>query len=100
MLSCSIMKNRAILDQIARITYIANNDRTASLCGVKLGVNRAPPPKKGADDSIVSRMISKNLRDEIDATQGRFAAVRTCLKVALSAPGFSAVFGQRSQQCG
>jgi hypothetical protein len=27
MLSCSIMKNRAILDQIARITYIANNDR-------------------------------------------------------------------------
>jgi hypothetical protein len=100
MLSCSIMKNRAILDQIARITYIANDDRVAPFRGMVPGVRRAPPPKKGADDSIVGRMVLKNLREDIEATCRRLPAARAHLAVVHCALCFHPIFVRRRQQCG
>src|SRR4051812_2252356 len=90
------MKKRAILDQIARITYIADMIRVARFRSVLQAGCSASLRKKGADSSTVGRMLSKNLRDDFDATSGRAATTCTRHKVALLAPGCCEISGPRA----
>jgi hypothetical protein len=94
------MKSRAILDQIARITYIADNGCVARFYGVARGESRALPPKKGTDNSIVGRMLLKNLRDEFNATPRRTPDDRARPFVAPYTATLDVVYAQRRQQCG
>src|SRR5213080_2319393 len=47
------------------------------------------------DDNIVTAMLFRNLRDEIDATLARDPAARSRLEVVLCYPGFQALFYYR-----
>ena len=50
---------------------------------------------RGLDDNIVTAMLFKNLRDEIDATLVRDPAARSRLEVVLCYPGFQALLCYR-----
>src|SRR3979490_2612902 len=47
------------------------------------------------DDNIVTAMLFRNLRDEIDATLARDPAARSRLEVVLCYPGFQALLYYR-----
>src|SRR5437763_13777483 len=49
----------------------------------------------GLDDNIVTAMLFRNLRDEIDATLARDPAARSRLEVVLCYPGFHALLFYR-----
>src|SRR5437016_10622219 len=57
-----------------------------------LRANGGPP---GSDDNIVTAMLFRNLRDEIDATLTRDPAARSRLEVVLCYPGFQALLYYR-----
>src|SRR5262245_23218286 len=50
---------------------------------------------RGLDDNIVTAMLLKNLRDEIDATLTRDPAARSRLEVGLCYPGFAVLLDYR-----
>src|SRR5438270_13485606 len=50
----------------------------------------------GLDDDIVTAMLFRNLRDEIDATLARDPAARSRLEVVLCYPGFQALLYYRA----
>src|SRR6201984_1396958 len=56
---------------------------------------RASEARSRSDDNIVTEMLFKNLRDEIDATLARDPAARSRLDVVLCYPGFHALLFHR-----
>src|SRR5712691_10867525 len=56
---------------------------------------RASEPDRGVDDNIVTAMLFKHLRGEIDATLARDPAARSRLEVVLCYPGFQALLYYR-----
>src|SRR5256886_15608236 len=50
---------------------------------------------RGCDHNIVTAMLFRNLRDEIDATLARDPAARSRLEVVLCYPGFQALLFHR-----
>src|SRR5437899_11628224 len=56
---------------------------------------RANGGAPGSDDNIVTAMLFRNLRDEIDATLTRDPAARSRLEVVLCYPGFQALLYYR-----
>ena len=60
-----------------------------------LGLPQCAEADRDLDDTIVTAMLFKNLRDEIDATLARDPAARSRLEVVLCYPGFQALLYYR-----